>query len=92
MNTDKIELTKREKEIIVMASNDSYQVKEEDYKELKHLAFLGLGETMDGEFGQIFEFELSNKAKAYLFENPKLKNPSIFDDKKFWFELVSNII
>lgn len=93
MNTQKIELTQREKEIIVLLATDKYDIdnSSNDFKELEHLEFLGLGEGIKGEFDVYFDFELSSKAKAYLFENPKLKDPSIWDDKKFWIDVLSNL-
>ena len=36
--------------------------------------------TMDG----LAYIELTDKGKAYMHVNPKLKNPSIWDDKKYW--------
>lgn len=92
MNTDKIELTEKEKKIFFELANDNYELNNNDDSELKHLEFLGLGEGIKSEFGGYFNYELTEKAKAYVFENPKLKNPSILDDKKFWIELGVNIL
>lgn len=92
MNMNKIGLTKKEKEIIFKLANDNYSPCEDDTKELQHLVYLGLGKGVEGEFGGFFYFELTENAKAYMFENPELKNPSLLDDKKFWFELLANII
>lgn len=89
---EKIELTKREKEIILELMNDSYDINKStcDIKELKHLSFLGLGKGIESEFGSYFDFDLTDVARSYLFENPKLKNPSIWDDKKFWMGFVTD--
>ena len=89
---NKIKLTDKEKLIITKLIEDNYLISEDDSKELEHLIYLGIGKGMQGEFGGYFDYELTDKAKAYLFENPKLKNPSIFDDTKFWLEFISNII
>lgn len=92
MNTDKIELTDKEKKIFFNLANKAYEIDSNDTSELEHLEFLGLGTGIKGEFGGYFDYELTDRAKAYVFENPKLKNPSIFDDRKFWIELITNII
>ncbi len=92
MNTNKIELTKKEKKIFIDLANDTFDINSDDFSELEHLEYLGLGKGIKGEFGDYFDFELTSKAKAYVFENPKLKNPSILDDKKFWIEICSNLI
>lgn len=92
MNTEKLELTKKEKKIFFALANDVYEIDSNDTSELEHLEYLGLGTGMKGEFGGYFDYELTEFAKAYVFENPKLKNPSILDDWKFWLELLSNII
>ncbi len=91
MNTPKIELTDKEKKIFFELANDNYELTPDDFSELKHLEFLGLGKGIVGEFGGYFDYELTEKAKAYIFENPKLKTPSILDDKKFWIELLTNV-
>ena len=92
MNTEKIELTEKEKKIFFELANDTYEIDSNDFRELEHLEYLGLGTGIKGEFGVYFDYELTDKAKAYVFENPKLKNPSILDDKKFWIKLGSTII
>ena len=92
MNMNKIELTKKEKEIIFELAKENYILSDDDTNELKHLAYLGIGKGIESEFGGYFDYELTEKAKAYISENPKLKNPSILDDKKFWLELLTNII
>ena len=92
MNTNKIELTDKEKKIFFNLANDTYEIDLNDISELEHLEYLGLGTGIKGEFGGYFDYELTDKAKAYVFENPKLKNPSILDDNNFWIELGSTII
>ena len=92
MNADRIELTDREKKIILELANGKYDPISDDSHELEHLEYIGLGSGIKCEFGGYLTYKLTMKAKAYLFENPKLKNPSILDDKKFWIELVSNIL
>ncbi len=91
---EKIKLTKREKEIVIALANKTYSIDDsvKDSNELEHLEFIGLGKGIICEFGGYLDYRLSPQAKAYLFENPKLKNPSILDDKKFWIDLIANLI
>ena len=89
---NKIELTKKEKDILFRLYEDKYEICEEDKYELHHLVSLGLGKGIESEFGGYFDFDLTDMARDYFFENPKLKNPSILDDKKFWIGLISSVI
>lgn len=91
---DKVHLTKREKEIIVLLASKNYKLdnSSSDFAELEHLEYIGLGKGIKCEFGGYLDYRLTPTAKAYLFENPKLKDPSIFEDSKFWIELVANIL
>ena len=73
-NMEKIKLTPREKEIIIALANNTYKLDagSKDSYELQHLDYLGLCEGLPCEFGGYLTFKLAPKAKAYLFENPKL--------------------
>lgn len=94
MNIPKLELSKREKEIIRLIADDIYDVNNSssDYSVLEHLEYLGVIKGIKGEFGAYFDVELTSKSRAYLLENPKLKDPSIWEDKKFWIGLLSNLL
>lgn len=91
---EKVKLTSREKEIIIALANNTYSNDNsvKDSSELEHLEYIGLGKGITCEFGGYLDYRLTPKAKAYLFENPKLKDPSILDDKKFWIDFVANLI
>ena len=91
---EKIKLSDREKEIIIALANKNYLIDNsvKDSDELEHLEYLGFGKGITCDFGGYLDYRLTPKAKAYLHNNPKLKDPSIFDDKKFWIEIISNIV
>ena len=36
------------------------------------------------EAGGLYAPKLTDKGRAYIHQNPKLKNPSIWEDKKYW--------
>ena len=91
---ERIKLSPREKEIIVALAKNTYilDTGSKDANELEHLEYLGLGKGLPCEFGGYITFKLTPKAKAYLFENPKLKDPSILEDKKFWIDFIANLL
>lgn len=81
---EKIELTKRGRKILFLLKEKKYTPLNEDSEELNLLAEEGLGNGTR-RFDQTFvDFKLTDKGRAYLLSNPKLKGPSIWDDKKYW--------
>lgn len=88
----KIKLTNRAKEILLLLKENKYKVKKSDYSDLKLLAFEGLGQGTEGLSDSYITFQLTDKGKAYLHSNPKLNNPSIFDDKKYIVTTIISII
>ena len=62
-----------------------------DTEDLLLLEQIGLVNIKWCEFGYAIVANLSNKGIAYLRVNPKLKDPSIFEDKKFWINTVISI-
>lgn len=79
---DKIKLTSNAKRILLALSNEEYVYIDSDEKDLILLEQEELVDpcwTNDGPFPSI-----TNKGIAYVHTNPKLKNPSIWDDKKYW--------
>ena len=80
---EKIKLPKRAKEILWLLNEEKYKPKEEDMEVLNYLEVAGFGEVLTTADG-LEDFELNEFASAYLYWNPKLKNPSIWDDKKDW--------
>lgn len=89
---EKIKLTNRGKEILLLLKENKYKVEESDYSELELLTFEGLGQGTKGLSDSYITYQLTDKGKAYLLSNPKLNNPSIFDDKKYIVTTIISII
>ena len=78
----KIYLPQKAKEILWLLNEEKYIPKEEDMDVLNFLEVAGFGEVLTTADG-LEDFELNEFASAYLYWNPKLKNPTIWDDKKY---------
>ena len=84
---EKIKLTKRGKKILLLLKEGKYKPEKSDFNELNLLTIEGLGLC-----DSFITYQLTDKGKAYLLSNPKLKNPSIFDDKKYIVTTIISII
>lgn len=89
---EKIKLTNRGKQILFLLKECKYKVEESDYEELNLLMIEGLGQGTKGLSDSFITYQLTEKGKAYLLSNPKLNNPSIFDDKKYIVTTIISII
>ena len=71
-------------------------IPEKDYLDLHLLEYEGLVDVVWSEFGSAILANLTYKGIVYMHSNPKLKNPSIWEDTKYWittaFALVASII
>ena len=80
---EKIHLTDNAKHILLsLNKGEVYSPKDSDKNDIILLIYEGLltaKETLRG----FANLQLTDKAIAYLHMNPKLKNPSICDDKKY---------
>ncbi len=80
---DKIKLTDNAKRILLaLSKEEELRLTDADEKDLILLEQEGLVNpnwTHDGPYPDIMD-----KGIAYVLMNPKLKNPSIWDDKKYW--------
>ena len=80
---DKIKLTDNAKRILLaLYNNEELNITDTDERDLIVLDQEGLvnpERTADGSFPYI-----TDKGTAYVYMNPKLKNPSIWDDQKYW--------
>lgn len=88
---DKIYLNDNCKAIIYAIKNDTYEERDADSEDINLLHTLGLIDvtyTKDGDFVD----GLTDKGRAYLHSNPDLKNPSIWDDKKYWINTAISIL
>jgi len=91
---ERIYLNSREKKIIKQIQNSTYMeaVKQQDKMPMKKLIYEGLVCCKETDLGGMILPELTNKGELYLYDNPKLKNPSIFQDKGFVVSIVAIII
>ena len=82
---EKIKLTDKCKDILRMLHEKKYSPipDAEDQKALFLLREEGLIAANSYSSGEIYTCRISPKGEAYLYSNPKLKNPSIWDDKKY---------
>lgn len=80
---EKIKLTKRGKEILLLLKEGKYKPEKSDYEELNLLTIEGLGQGARGLRDSFITYQLTDYGKAYLLSNPQLMNPSIWDDKKY---------
>lgn len=88
----KIYLSKSCKKILKAIKNNEYQeIPKEDTNDLLCLEHNGLVKVIWCEFGYAVIANLSDKGILYMHVNPKLKNPSIFEDKRFWITTAISI-
>ena len=81
---DKITLNDNSKRLLKEIKSGSYQEGlESDLEDLNFLKTRGFIKATPTFSGYIIT-GLTDEGKAYLHSNPNLKNPSIWDDKKYW--------
>jgi hypothetical protein len=88
---DKIHLNDNCKAIIIAIKNNTYEVKDADSEDINHLHTLGLIDVISTKDGDFVD-GLTDEGRAYLYTNPTLKNPSIWDDKKYWINTVISVL
>lgn len=91
---ERLKLNKSEKQILIDIQNSNYphEVKKDDYLSMRKLIYEGLVECVESEYGQLLIPSLTNKGKIYFLDNPKLKNPSFFQDKSFILSIIASVI
>lgn len=90
---EKIYLSKACKKILRAIRDEQYiDIPQSDTEDLLLLEQKGLIDVVWCEFGYAVVVNLSSKGIAYLHVNPKLCNPSIFDDKKFWINTAISLL
>ena len=92
-----IELPKSCKNILFAMRDKRYSdIPKDDYLDLHLLEYEGLVNVKWSEFGSAILANLTQKGIVYMHSNPKLTNPSIWEDTKYWittaFALVASII
>lgn len=91
---NRIKLTQQEKKILRMMRSSKYPsvVKEKDKMPMKKLIFEGLVTCKENEFGGLLVPNFTAKGELYLYDNPKLRNPNVFQDKDFVLSLIAIVI
>lgn len=91
---EKIPLTNKGKSILKELQKNSYppSVPDDDIEDiilLQEERLITAHRTNQGHFCVV---RLTDKGRAYLHANPKLKDPSIWDDKKYWITTAISVI
>lgn len=91
---EKIALSKNCKKILFQLRDNKRQLlyKDKDFDDIKYLVLLELvtaSKLMNKSFCDVC---LTEKGERYLYQNPKLKNPSIWDDKKYWINTAISVL
>ncbi len=90
----KIELPSKSKQILRDLQNHTHRLlyREEYYECIKILISNGLIEASEIKDSHHAHLKLTSKGKVYLYENPTLSNPSIWDDKKYLINTIISVI
>ena len=91
---EKIELPDECKFILLCIANNTFHptLKEEEKGWLAILEHEGLIKQIKDAKGGCIISELTTKGRAYLAANPKLKNPSFWDDKNALVDHLINLV
>lgn len=88
---EKIKLNDNCKRLLNEIKNGSYQVASDsdtdDVITLNVLGIIDITQTKDG----IIIDGLTDEGRVYMHSNPDLKNPSIWDDKKYWINTAISV-
>ena len=88
---EKIKLNDNCKRLLKEIKSGSYQVGlDSDFEDLNILNTEGFIKATRTLKGYVIT-GLTDKGRAYLHSNPDLKNPSIWDDKKYWINTAISI-
>ena len=93
---ERIELPKSCKTILFAIKEKRYlDIPEKDYLDLHLLEYEGLVDLACSAFSPALLANVTHNAILYMHSNPTLKNPSIWEDTKYWvktaFALVASI-
>lgn len=91
---EKYNLSKNCRNIITQLHNNKRKLlyRENDYRDIKYLISKGLITAKELSGKRFGDLSLTEKGAIYLYENPKLKNPSIWDDKKYCINTIISVI
>lgn len=88
---DKIKLNDKCKDILMAIKSDTYEDDIANSEDIHFLCTLGLIDVISTKDGNFVD-GLTDKGRAYLHSNPTLKNPSIWDDKKYWVNTAISVL
>ena len=90
---EKVQLSKEEKRLLKELASGNYNklVQRKDIGVINLLGVKGFIHSIETFDGPVVT-GLSDYGKAYLEENPKLRNPSIFDDKKYIINTITSLV
>lgn len=82
---ERIELSKRQKALYKAIAREEYpnECNKEDIEDIIVLREMGFVHGTNVKSGDIVAVRLTEQGRAYLRQNPKLKNPSVWQDKKY---------
>ena len=91
---ERIELSKKQRTILKAIARGKYPnvCSKEDIKDIIVLRELGLVHGTNVMTGDIVAVRLTDSGTAYMQQNPKLKNPSIWQDKKYIINTAISLI
>ena len=83
---EKVDLSKKCKKILSQLRGNKRELlyKDGDYEDIKYLISIGFITGCELMHNNYTNLKLTDKGRQYLYENPNLKNPSIWDDWKYW--------
>ena len=88
----KIKLNDNCKKILLMLKEETFdnhtELNDDDVIYLSTLGLISITRTFSG----IVVHGLTEEGNAYIYSNPKLDNPSIWDDKKYWINTAISVI
>lgn len=91
---ERIKLSPQEKTILRLMQFSKYPpvVKDKDIMPMKKLIYEGLVTCKENEYGGLLVPNFTEEGALYLYDNPKLHNPCIFQDKGFVVSVIAIII
>lgn len=91
---ERIKLSPQEKTILRLMQSSKYPpvVKDKDIMPMKKLIYEGLVTCKENEFGGLLVPNFTEKGEIYIYDNSKLKNPNVFQDKDFVLSLTAIVI
>lgn len=91
---ERIELSKKQRTIYKAIACGEYPnvCNKEDIEDIIVLREMGFVHGTNVMSGDIVAMRLTDSGRAYLHQNPKLKNPSVWQDKKYIINTVISLL